>query len=225
MRLYNPPANSRSHPLFSRHVVEIVKVRQIPTAYMYNAARSPVKTFVDKTFGSGSNICPKGAAAGELADIVVFGFVLESNVIEGRKYSFPGPGQQQTTTRVLKELQIMPLQQDFERLLAVLSMVWGGKVINLTVSEEGGITFSTKHTAVDEDGNAEKKSESIFYNTPSLVVDFSHQRPPSGASSWPRLLRPFLATSSILPSSVVRARARTSVRSCHSVIRPLLTTY
>lgn len=189
-------------------------VRQIPTAYMYNPGRSPVKSLVDKTFGAGSNICPKGAGAGELADIIVFGFVLESSLIEGRKYTFPGAGGQ-TQTRALKELQILPLQQEFERTLAVLSMVWGGKIINLNVSEEGGITFSTKHSLVDENGNPEKKSEPHLRAPHSSVIDLPCQRPLSGTSLRRRLPRPLPLVLSTPLFSAVLARAPTPVRTAN----------
>ncbi|KZV58970.1 hypothetical protein PENSPDRAFT_695580 [Peniophora sp. CONT] len=47
----------------------------------------------------------------------------------------------------------MVLEQDGERLLAMLSMVAGNKTMNLTTSAGGAISFSTKHTSVDESGN------------------------------------------------------------------------
>ena len=89
--------------------------------------------------------------------ILIFGFVLGSKIIEGRSYTST-----LGVTRVLKELEILPLQQDWERALATLSMSLGSKLVNLTVTDEGAVTFSTKHTAVDDDGNAEKKSKYLF---------------------------------------------------------------
>lgn len=126
---------------------------------MYVPGRAPVKSLVEKSFGNGSGICPKNGPVGELADIVIFGFVLSSEIIEGRTYQSTDRNSQ---TRVLKELVILPIQQEFERMLAALSMVLGGKIVHLAVTEEGGIAFSTKHTAVNEDGSREKKSE-LYY--------------------------------------------------------------
>lgn len=138
----------------------MISIAQIPAAGIFIAGRAPVKSLTDKIVGNGSSICPKNAPSGEAADIVFFGFVLESKIIEGRTYVGV-----QNQTRLLKELIILPLQQEFERSLAALSMVWGGKIITLPVTEDGGITFSTKHTNVDEDGNPTQKSKPVFYFT------------------------------------------------------------
>ena len=120
---------------------------------MYNLARVDPKLLRFKTHGTGSAICPKGAPTGETADVFWFGFVMESNLIKGRSYNLPS-GQ----THQLKELQLLPIQQECDRAFGLSSMLYNGKMLNLVVTEEGALIFSTKHTSVDEDGNAEKKS-------------------------------------------------------------------
>lgn len=148
------------------------EIRQIPKAYIYIPGRAPVKSLTDKSVGNGSSICPKGAAVGELADVVIYGFVSSSTILEGRTYTTTD---RVPVTRVLKELVILPIQQEFERTLAALSMTWGGKNIHLAVTEEGGITFSTKHTAVDEDGSREKKSELHCSCSPHCLSNFGSE--------------------------------------------------
>ncbi|KZV61104.1 hypothetical protein PENSPDRAFT_671233 [Peniophora sp. CONT] len=140
----------------ARDIVDLVKTREIPGACILNVARCANLRLVEKPSGSGTALCPKNAPAGELADIIVFGFVLSSTLIDGRSYQTP-----QGQTRVLKELEIMPVQQEFERLSAQLGMCTGGKIITVPVTEEGALTFSTKHTAVDEDGNPDKKKAGL----------------------------------------------------------------
>ena len=133
----------------------IVSILAVASARLANGARIAPDNLVLRPFGTGSAISFKGARAGELAGIFVFGFVVSSNIVEGRSYHTA-----QGQTRVLKEFEIIPIAQEGERLLATLSMICGGKVLTLPVTEAGGLTFSTKHTVVDEDGNAEKKSTS-----------------------------------------------------------------
>lgn len=137
-----------------RQLQDTLTVRSIPSVQLVNPGRFTAKMLVPKAQGSGTAMCIKGAAAGEVADVLIFGFVLGSKVVDGRTYTTS-----QGQNRVLKELEILPIQQEWERTLAVLSMALGSKLVNLAVTEEGAIAFSTKHTTVDEDGNAEKKSE------------------------------------------------------------------
>lgn len=133
-------------------------IRSIPTAYMYNTARCSLKDLVAKPQGTGVALCPKGAPAGEQADIIHLAFVLDSKLVEGRSYTSA-----QGQTRVLKELEVMFVQQESERSYANISSVLAnGKIVNHVVTDDGAVAFSTKHTAVDEDGNPEKKSELLF---------------------------------------------------------------
>lgn len=118
-----------------------------------NPARVEPKSLVSKVQGSGATICVKGAGAGEAADLVFFGFVLESKLVEGRTYK-----NMQGQTRILKELDVLPVQQEGERGLACLSMVLDNKIVTCPITDEGAISFSTKHSAIDEDGNPERKS-------------------------------------------------------------------
>lgn len=149
---------------FCRRIKNILSTRAVPTAHQYVAGRVANKFLVQKPQGTGTAICPKGVP-GEVADIVIFGFVLASNIVEGRTYkSATG------TTRVLKELEILPIQQDWERAVAALSMIFGSKLVNLVVTDDGAITFSTKHTTVDEDGNAAQKSESCPFRPPRFFA-------------------------------------------------------
>ena len=133
--------------------MDIATIRRIPGARIYNLARIRPEDLEEKSSGNGSAIVPKGAPAGELADCVWIGFMESSNLIEGRTYS-----NTQGQSRLLKECQISPLQQEYERSLAVLSTVLKGKMCTLPVTEHGCITFSTKHSSVDENGNALGKS-------------------------------------------------------------------
>ena len=110
----------------------------------------------EKSSGAGTGVFPKGASAGELADIIFFGFVQNSKIIGGRTWTTP-----KNETKLLKELQILPIQQEYERAMALLSAVLGSKVIVLQVTEDGAINFSTKHTTVSENGQALGKSECI----------------------------------------------------------------
>lgn len=56
-----------------------------------------------------------------------------------------------------------------DRLLAALSATLGSKIHVLNTSEDGAINFSTKHTAVDEDGEPEKKGK-LFYSHVMITV-------------------------------------------------------
>ena len=86
------------------------------------------------------------------ADVIVFGFVTKSELIEGRMYNASG------TSRKLKSVEVNVIAQEGERLLAMLSMAAGGKPMNLTNTENGAISFATKHTAVDEYGDEIKST-------------------------------------------------------------------
>lgn len=108
-------------------------------------ARDDPADFIFKAMGTSATLSFK--KGGMSADIIVFGFVSNSNLIEGRTYRADG-GQ-----KLIKDIEIMVLEQDGERLLAMLSMVAGNKTMNLTTSAGGAISFSTKHTSVDESGN------------------------------------------------------------------------
>lgn len=96
---------------------------------------------------------------GEVADAIVFGFVMNSSVVEGRTYTV------NNTLRQLKDIEIVPIAQEGERLLAMLSMVTGGKIVSLTITDDGGINFSTKHTAIDESGNPGAKSTRLGHSS------------------------------------------------------------
>ena len=87
-------------------------------------------------------------------DCVWIGFIEASSLIDGRTYS-----NSQGQYRLLKELQISPLQQEYQRSMAALSAILKGKMCTLPVTEQGSITFSTKHSSVDEIGNPLNKSQ------------------------------------------------------------------
>lgn len=146
------------------------------TAFVTNPARDDPDDFVFKPSGQQSILAFK--AGGEIADAIVFGFVMRSTVVEGRTHTAGNNG-----TRLLKDIEIIPIAQEGERLLAMLSMVMGGKIVSLAITDEGGISFATKHTAVDEDGNPEAKSTSLhgFSLSPFLNIV---QRASLAASSY-----------------------------------------
>lgn len=143
-------------------VQDVVTVQCIPTAMIMNPARVEPKSLVSKVQGSGATICVKGAGAGEAADLIFFGFVISSNVVDGRTYK-----NSQGQTKVLKELEVMLIQQEAERGFACLSMVLDNKILTCPITDEGALSFSTKHSTIDEDGNPDKKSvyQVIFLET------------------------------------------------------------
>ena len=139
---------------FRRCVVDVAIVRCIPPARIFNLARVSPDDLEERSSGAGTAIASKGAPVGELADCVWIGFVESSHLIDGRTYSA-----RDGLTRALKELHISPVQQEHERAMAALSAVLKGKMVTLPVTEQGAITFSTKHTNVDENGDPINKSK------------------------------------------------------------------
>ena len=130
-----------------RLVQNAITTKGILTAHALVPARASPAELVQRSSGTGSAFYLKGAPNGELADLIHFGFVSKSQLIEGRTYAgYDGK------PRLLREVFIMPLQQEAERTIAMLSMVLGGKLVNLSLAENGAFQFSTKHTTVDEDG-------------------------------------------------------------------------
>ena len=97
-------------------------------------------------------------------------------LIDGRKYTVNG------VTKQLKELQLMMLGQEQERVFAMLSAVSKGKQYTVPVTEGGAFTFSTKHTTVDENGEPEAKSELLTFDS-GVFTDFDTQTPALEASS------------------------------------------
>ena len=63
--------------------------------------------------------------------------------------------------KLIKECEIVLIAQEGERAMATLNMVTGAKNWQVPVTEDGGIVFSTKHTAVDEDRNGKKSTFSV----------------------------------------------------------------
>ena len=124
----------------------------VPSAFLTNIARNHPSRLVLKSHNNGQTLAFE---SGEVADVIFFGYVTRSILVSGRTY--PSPSGKET--RLLKELDIVLLAQEGERAFAMLSMATGGKIITLPITEDGGITFSTKHTTVDEDGNPATKSE------------------------------------------------------------------
>lgn len=120
------------------------------TAFITNPARDDPDDFMFKAIGQQSIFAFK--SGGEVADVIVFGFVMRSSVVEGRTYNA------NNSTRQIKDIEVIPIAQEGDRLLAMLSMVTGGKIMSLSVTDDGALTFSTKHTMVDESGNPESKS-------------------------------------------------------------------
>ena len=133
-------------------LVSAITVVTIPSAVITNPARDHPSRLSQKAFNNGHILAFEN---GEIADVIFFGYVTRSILVSGRTY--PSPSGKET--RLLKELDIVLLAQEGERAFAMLSMATGGKIITLPITEDGGITFSTKHTTVDEDGNPATKSE------------------------------------------------------------------
>ncbi|VDB96862.1 unnamed protein product [Peniophora sp. CBMAI 1063] len=176
-------------PLDTSRIQCLATSKNLSKEYMVMGAHASPKDLVFKPAGTGWVLCPKGAASGEAVDFVLLAFVLSSNIIEGRTYKTAQGG-----TRLLKELELLLIQQDCDRALSVISMVWGGKILNLVVTEDGAITFSTKHTAVDEEGNAEKKKTGLGNNflakssraiPPGTVHADLERRPHEGTDTIP----------------------------------------
>ncbi|KZV61311.1 hypothetical protein PENSPDRAFT_671095 [Peniophora sp. CONT] len=146
---------------------EIVSTVKIPAAFISNPARDHPSGLVLRSSGNGQMVAVDRSPSGEFADVIFFGYIMRSELVEGRTYT-----SQAGQTRVLKEIEIVLVAQEGERAFAMLSMVTGGKIITLPVTEDGGITFSTKHTTVDEDGNAgtKKKLNASFLAKPQAKV-------------------------------------------------------
>lgn len=136
-----------------RHLVNVLTISNIPSAGMYNLGRTSKSKLAENRWGNGTALAPKNGAAGELVDVVQFGFIHTSTLIEGRTYKTS------QGNRLLKECTFYPVSCEWERTKAVMSSVFNGKVCTVQVTEAGAISASTKHTAVDEDGNPEQKSE------------------------------------------------------------------
>ena len=90
----------------------------MPTAYIVNPARDDPDHLRLKAFGTSQVFAPTRGSAGEPADLLFYGFVMRSEIIEGRTYTT-----QSGQTRVLKEAEIVLVAQEGERAMAVLSMV------------------------------------------------------------------------------------------------------
>ena len=85
---------------------------------------------------------------GEPADLLWFGIVTRSQLVKGWKYkAFDGE------TKLVKECEIVLLAQEGERAMAMLNMVTDGQDWQVPITDDGGIVFSTMHTAIDSDGN------------------------------------------------------------------------
>lgn len=93
---------------------------------------------------------------GEPADLIWFGVVTRSQLVDGRTYKASNG-----EVKLIKECEIVLIAQEGERAMATLNMVTGAKNWQVPVTEDGGIVFSTKHTAVDEDRNGKKSTFSV----------------------------------------------------------------
>lgn len=120
---------------------------------MSSPARDQPSRFMMKASGTGQALVFKN---GEMAGIYAFGLVVRSALVDGRTYT-----DSQGKTRQLKEIEIALVMQEGERFLGMLCMAAGGKNHVLSISGRGGITFSTKHTTIDEDGEEIEGSTSM----------------------------------------------------------------
>ncbi|VDC01044.1 unnamed protein product [Peniophora sp. CBMAI 1063] len=131
-----------------------VSTTRIPAAFLGNPARdTPIDYFLKPVGQSQILAFKKG---GDNVDALVFGFVTKSDVLQGRTYKGAG------VTRLLKSMEVNLLSQEGERLLAMLSMVGGGKPMDLLSLEGGVVSFATKHTPIDDDGVEIKSECDIF---------------------------------------------------------------
>ena len=128
----------------------MVSTVRIPSGFITNPARDDPADFHFKASGQSHVLAFK--KGGDWADVIVFGFVTKSELVEGRTYNSSG------TSRRLKNIEVNVIAQEGERLLAMLSMASGGKPMNLTNTENGAFSFATKHTAVDEYGGEIKSA-------------------------------------------------------------------
>ncbi|VDC01716.1 unnamed protein product [Peniophora sp. CBMAI 1063] len=134
------------------HLRKFLSLARIPSGFIGNPARDIPEDYHFRTSGQSQTLSFK--KGGDHADILVFGFVTKSEVKTGREYNASGQ------TRLLKNVEVNLIAQEGERMLAMISMVGGGKKATLLNAEGGSVTFSTKHTPVDEYGDEIKKSVS-----------------------------------------------------------------
>ena len=138
---------------------EVVTVVCVPTAHISNPARDDPARLCLKSYGGGSTV---SFEHGQVADLIIFGYVQRSELVHGRTYrSRAGNG-----SRMVKEIEIVLVAQEGERALAFLSTVTEGKHVTLPVTPDGGLTFSTKHTVFDErDPALKRRTFPILYET------------------------------------------------------------
>ena len=142
---------------------------------MTSPSRDAPSRLMMNTHGNGQTLAFK--KDGELAGVVAFGINLRSVVVDGRTYT-----NAQGATRLVKEIEIALIMQEGERFLAMLSMVTGGKNLVLPVTDNGGISFSTKHTTVDEDGDEEpgSMSRSLISSLSTTLMNISEGKLAAG---------------------------------------------
>lgn len=125
----------------------------IPTSSITKPARDHPSRLILKPFGNGHMFALLNAPEGEFADCIFDGYIIRSELVEGRQY------QSSRGMVQVKELEIVLIAQEGERSFANLCMATGGKNFTLPITDDGGLTFSTKHSVVDEEGNGQEKSK------------------------------------------------------------------
>ena len=123
----------------------MITTTRITTAFITNPARDYPEDFQFAASGKSNVFAFK--RGGAIADVIVFGFVARSNISRGKTY------ERQGRTLLFKNIEIILIEEEGERLLAMLSMVSALGPLQLATSQQGAVTFSTRHTVVDEYGN------------------------------------------------------------------------
>ncbi|VDB96796.1 unnamed protein product [Peniophora sp. CBMAI 1063] len=148
------------------------KTITVPTALITRPSRDHPKRLSLKQQGPAQLMAFSGSDGGQVADVVFDGYVIRSELRDGRTYEGKRGKMQ------VKEIEIILIAQEGDRAIAMLSMAGGGKNFQFPVSEDGGIVFSTKHTVVDEEGNGQEKqkldkkflSQTVGKSLPTSVV-------------------------------------------------------
>lgn len=113
---------------------------------MTNLVRDDPSDFHFKSSGKSHKLAFK--RSGDIADVIVFGFAADSSLVNGRTY------RTMNQRRLVKGMDVILIERDGERVLSMLSMAAGAERLALRTTKDGGVTFATMHTLVDEFGDA-----------------------------------------------------------------------
>ena len=137
----------------------MITTTRITTAFITNPARDYPEDYQFVTLGKSKVLAFKNG--GSIADAVIFGFVADSNIVRGKTYT------RNNQAFLVKSLDVVPIEREGDRFLAMLSMVADSKPMLLKTSKDGAISFATRHTAIDENG---KPAEGTLYDVSTCVL-------------------------------------------------------